>query len=297
MIVNHPTRHDWGPGKVIAVHGEKIHVIFRDFPGREAKVLTTKSVTLEKAEIQSDPILDNLPPLKEKKGKYLLPRKRITLKQAEEDFKKSFPQGFADPSYLGDRTTGERNYKLYAHKQWLDKLGNGKVRELLDSNDIEELAERALSIISKVNLLSSFEKMAIHDALIQQGPAKKFFNTLIDLLDSPDITSQVYEPYIGAVCNLPQEKGKARVATWPVATILPFLAQPDRHMFLKPDTTLPGAETLGFDLHYRSEPNWITYDALLRMGGIYKSQIEHLAPKDFIDVQSFIWVTCGGYDA
>ena len=297
MIVEHPTKHEWGPGKVVAVHGDKVHIVFRDVPGREAKIIGTKFVSLLKSENQNDPILNNLPPLSEEQGKYVLPRQRITVPQAIESFLKHFPQGFEDPAYLGNSTSGERNYKLWAHQKWVDTLGNDQARKLLDKNDIEELSQRALSVVSKVNLLSPYENMALREALKQQGPAKHYFSTLLTFLEAPGVNGEHFEPYAYAVCDLPHEEGRARVATWPVATVLPFLAQPDRHMFLKPIVTQIAAETLGFDLFYDSTPNWVTYEALLRMGEIYRIQIKHLDPKDFIDVQSFIWVTCGGeYD-
>lgn len=245
--------------------------------------------------IQNDPILDNLPPLKEENGKYLLPRERITVTNAIGLFKKYFPMGFEDPGYFGDQSSGERNYKLWAHDKWVDTLGNGQAKQLLEANEVKELSDRALAVISKVNLLSPYENMAIQDALKDNESAKKFFRALIKLLDEEKMTKEIYEPYTNAVCNLPQEKGKSRVATWPVATILPFLAQPYKHMFLKPEITQNAAEILGFDLHYNSTPNWITYETLLRMSDIYREQLQRLAPKDYIDIQSFFWVVSGKY--
>jgi hypothetical protein len=177
----------------------------------------------------------------------------------------------------------------------VETLGNGQIKELLDINNMDELTQRAKSVVSKVNLIAPHENMALSDALKDNDSAKNFFTHLLPLLDEPETNRKSFELYAGCVSNLPQKKGKARVATWPVATIMLFLAQPDRHMFLKPEVTKKAAETLGFDLHYNSTPNWTTYEALLRMGNIYKEQIKHLAPRDFIDVQSFIWVTCGGY--
>jgi hypothetical protein len=125
--------------------------------------------------------------------------------------------------------------------------------------------------------------------------ARRFFESLLDLLDAAEITEPVFSPYADAVCRLPIKAGGKRVATWPVATIIPFLAKPDRHMFLKPSVTHPAAETLGFDLRYEPTPNWRTYEALLRMSGIYLTLLKPKGARDFIDVQSFFWVVGGGY--
>jgi hypothetical protein len=67
-------------------------------------------------------------------------------------------------------------------------------------------------------------------------------------------------------------------------------------MFLKPEVTQAGAQTLGFDLQYDSKPNWVTYSALIRMGAVYLKLLERLGARDFIDVQSFIFVAGGGYE-
>jgi hypothetical protein len=67
-------------------------------------------------------------------------------------------------------------------------------------------------------------------------------------------------------------------------------------MFLKPEVTKVAADSLGFNLKYNPTLNWATYEALQRMGAIYLDLLKPLGARDFVDVQSFIWVTCGGYD-
>jgi hypothetical protein len=67
-------------------------------------------------------------------------------------------------------------------------------------------------------------------------------------------------------------------------------------MFLKPEVTKRAADSLGFDLKYDPSLNWNTFEALQRMGAVYLNLLASLGARDFVDVQSFIWVTCGGYD-
>ncbi len=118
--------------------------------------------------------------------------------------------------------------------------------------------------------------------------------TLGKLLDAEEISEAVLAPYFETVCALPAHRGP--VAKWTVATIIPFLAQPHRHMFLKPEITKKAADSLGFELNYRPEPNWLTYKCLLRMAEIYGEKLAGLKPRDLIDVHSFLYVVCGeGY--
>jgi hypothetical protein len=73
-------------------------------------------------------------------------------------------------------------------------------------------------------------------------------------------------------------------AKWPVATYLPFLWQPDRHMFLKPTVTKDFATRVGH--RFASD-----YDSTLTI-----NVVQSLKPRDRIDIQSFIWVVGGYHD-
>jgi hypothetical protein len=290
-IVINPLKPEWGPGRIVKAENSRVSVIWRDLPERHAKLMSTAAVQI--ASVQSDAILDNLPPLVEKDGQISLPMERITLAQARAEFLRRYPLAFADPGYIGNKKTGERQYKYDAHLFWQERLGNGRFGELL-VHDLPLLVAEVMRCIGKVNLLYPMESAALADALRVEPAARRLLTKLAALLESTDITEEVYGPYAAAVTDLPAERGK--VATWPVATIMPFLAQPERHMFLKPEVTQNAANALGFNLCYKSEPNWLTYRKLLDMASIYRTKLIDWNPRDLIDVQSFFWVSCGGYD-
>jgi len=83
MIVDHPNRPQWGPGKIIAVAEDRIHVVFRDQLERTAKAIIPSVVPLNVATTQSDAVLDLLPAATEADGSWNLPRKFAGLKDAE----------------------------------------------------------------------------------------------------------------------------------------------------------------------------------------------------------------------
>lgn len=83
---------------------------------------------------------------------------------------------------------------------------------------------------------------------------------------------------------------QTRVLTWPVVTVVGFIAQPDRHMFLKPDVTRAAAKACGVDFQYASRPNWATYRSLIAFAEKVRRDQRDLGPRDMIDLQSFIWV-------
>jgi len=47
---------------------------------------------------------------------------------------------------------------------------------------------------------------------------------------------------------------------------------------------------LNFGLNYRSELNWLTYKSLLTMSELLLTRLRPHGARDFMDVQSFIWL-------
>jgi hypothetical protein len=45
-LVRHPLKPEWGPAKVLVVQGDKVHVLFRDLPDKEAKLINTSVIAL-----------------------------------------------------------------------------------------------------------------------------------------------------------------------------------------------------------------------------------------------------------
>jgi len=286
-LVENPSAPEWGPGKVVDVRGNTAHVFFRDFEDHRAKRF--KADRLRLADVQSDPILDNLPPFAEKSGELGLSSRRVTMGRARAKFLDRYPGGFHDAGYLGDLKRGERAYKWRAHEQWLKEFGEGQAEDMLSRGAIGELNKRAQRIAGSVNLLTVEEAAAFKEGLADEGSAEVYFRALLDFLQ-PGPAQDTFERCAAAVASWPAMSTPA-TDKWTVATVLPFLARPDVFMFVKPSVTLKASERLGFDVHYDPRPNWATYDAVLRMSRIYFDLLEDLRPRDFIDVQSFFLVT------
>ena len=199
-------------------------------------------------------------------------------------FLRFFPDGFRDETYLD----WERNYKATAHEQWMTLLDRDTHRSLIRQNRFDEVAARAVRIESRTNLLFSFEKMAMRDAVKSDAGARTFATGLYDLLYGDEAIEAKFDRWRDAVASLPRRQ--TRVLTWPVLTVFPFIAQPDQHIFLKPTVTRIAAERYGFDFDYQSKPAWETYASLLEFASTVRRDLRDMRPRDLIDVQSFIWV-------
>lgn len=199
-------------------------------------------------------------------------------------FLRFFPKGFADAKYFD----WERGYKWKAHQKWREDLNKPEFAALLKKGEFLEIADRAVKIESPTNLLFSFEKMALRDAVRAAEGARIFAEGLFVFLHGAGKPEKKFENWREAVESLP--KKQSRVLTHPIITVFPFLAEPEKHIFLKPTVTRRAAANYGFDFYYNSKPSWETYGSLLNFAAAIKNDLADLKPLDLIDVQSFIWV-------
>jgi hypothetical protein len=199
-------------------------------------------------------------------------------------FLRFFPKGFYDERYL----EWERDYKAEAHARWTAALPVTTFGQLLAVGHYQAIAAEALRIEARTNLLFSFEKMAVRDAVRTAAGARRFAEALYAWVHGRGSAESRFGVWCDAIAGLPRRQ--TRVLTWPVVTVFGFLAQPDRHVFLKPNVTRLAAVRYGFDFHYRSRPNWTTYSQLLDLAEMVRSDQRDLGPRDLIDIQSFLWV-------
>jgi hypothetical protein len=136
--------------------------------------------------------------------------------------------------------------------------------------------------------LFSFEKMALRDAVRQPTGARRFAEGLFTFLHVDRLGEEAFERWAAAVARLPRRQ--TRVLTWPLVTVFAFIADPARHIFLKPNVTRIAAERYGATLGYESRPNWQTYRDLLTLAATVRRDLADLRPRDMVDVQSFLWV-------
>ena len=199
-------------------------------------------------------------------------------------FLRFFPDGYRDETYID----WERAYKWAAHERWLEQLPPRAFRALINAGEFGEIARRAVTIESRTNLLFSFEKMALRDAVKMPGGARTFAEGLHAFLHGRGSHRARFEAWVEAVAALPRRQ--TRVLTWPLVTVFGFIAKPAEEIFLKPQVTKMAARACGFDFAYRSRPNWDTYASLLAFAGQVRRDTRDLGPRDMIDLQGFIWV-------
>ena len=103
-----------------------------------------------------------------------------------------------------------------------------------------------MKVESRTNLLFSFEKMALRDAVRTPNGARAFAEGLYDYLHGSAPLAEQIRPLVRSRGGLP--RSQTRVLTWPIVTVFGFLALPDEHIFFKPNVTRRAARAYGVEL-------------------------------------------------
>lgn len=271
--VMHPGKPEWGLGEVLEDSSSATVRVF--FVGSGERQLSLAHVTLQlvTGATARHPVLDNLTLAPSAKGV-----KYVSLPQAISRFLERFPQGFYGDKYLDQ----ERDYKVAAHQLALELLGKQTFTKMLKALEYDEICKRAMRICNSTNLIFPNEKMALKDGLEVTTAKQLFSETLHQLLFGPNHL----EPRFKTFCNALEEINAAK---WTTATYFPFLMFPETYIFLKPTITQNAAALSAFEINYRPQLNWITYQSVLAFAEHLRKELAELKPRDMIDVQSFIW--------
>ena len=271
--VGHPARPEWGPGEILAVSGETKFTIYFAHIGQ--KLLKDVALVRLTGPESSHPLLEN----RIRAGKRGAKAKTRSLLDMKESFLKEFPGGFEDRRYA----KSERAYKVAASDLLKQTLASEELNALLSGGYHAEACRRALAVISRTNLVSANEQIGLRDGIIGEGAAP-FSGALADLLYGSSSSQDRFERF----WKMLEAIGAAK---WTVATYFRFLAEPETQMFLTPEATKAAAAACGFELNYRQDLNWQTYERLLTFSAFLKDALADLRPRDMIDLQGFIWIT------
>lgn len=272
--VFHPSKKEWGVGKVLGVTPDQVDVFF---VAAGNKRLSRQYVTLERAEGDAarHSLLDNLTVgIAQSSSEFL------TFPAAIQKFVRAYPGGFDGPRFLAE----ERNYKVKAHQLCVQLLGEQEVMDLVEEQKYTEICDRARKVEAGTNLLASFEKIKFNEALKHPDVQKSFAEGLVDLLYGCETEEMRFSRFVTML-------DRFGIAKWPVATYFGYIRFPSSRIFIKPEVTQLAASLCGWEIGYRSEPNWRTYGAVLGLFNYMRDELikAEMPPRDMIDVQSFIW--------
>ena len=287
ILVEHTV---WKRGKVIEIISPYAIIHFPALatsPQGPQRKLREDAPQLTKASVQSDPELDGVEtgPAKPKK----VTKRKVKdlsngIDEAVQWFEQTYPARFDDEKFVDNDLRNKRS----AADVFQVNFGDGRGAAMVDQGQHAQIASTLDGIYRATNVLSPFEIKAVHKAFIKGDESgTKVLGMTLAFMANP--TMQSFKAMADAVSQLPADGGK--VFTWPIVTLLPFLADPNRFIALKPTNTELMAARMNANLKYDTIPNWETYDAALRMASALLDRLKPLGAKDLIDVQQFMWVT------
>ena len=287
ILVEHTV---WKRGKVIEIASPYAIIHFPSLassPQGPQRKLREDAAQITKSSVQSDPELDHVEtgPAKPKKiSKRKVKDLSNLLDEAVQWFEQTYPNKFADEK-LND---ADYRNKRAAQETFAANFADGRGAAMVAEGKHAEIANLLDGIYRATNVLSPFEMKAVHKAFGKADEAStKVLGATLAFMANPGMQS--FKMMGEAVSQLPADGGK--VFTWPIVTLLPFLADPTRFIALKPTNTELMATRMNANLRYDTTPNWETYEAAMQMGKTLLDRLAPLGAKDLIDVQQFMWVT------
>ncbi len=287
ILVDHPV---WQRGKVIEIISPYAIIHFPSLassPQGPQRKLREDATQLTKSSVQSDPELDGIEtgPGKPKKiSKRKVKDLQNDLDAAVQWFGETYPAKFEDEKFIDNDLRNKRS----AADVFAANFAEGRGATMVDEGKHAEIAGALDGMFRATNILSPFEVKAVHKAFVKADEAStQLLGYTLAFIANPG--QQTFKAMGEAVSKLPADGGK--VHTWPIVTLLPFLADPKRFIPLKPTNTDVIAARMNSNLKYDTTPNWETYELFLRMSNTLLARLAPLGAKDMIDVQQFMWVT------
>jgi hypothetical protein len=176
------------------------------------------------AEVQRDAVLDHLPPMVQNGVLRIPTSRRTTAAQAVSAFIQAY-RHFDDLEYLKE----ERNYKWAAHELCCHQLLSPEGRRLLSDGDGPAASALLRKIVHATNLLATSEIISLTDGLKDAQAALGMARWAVDFIDQDG--PEAFAVLVEAIEDLPMPPEGKKVLTWPVATLIPFLAKRETHMF------------------------------------------------------------------
>lgn len=271
--VRHPIKEDWGLGKVLAnSNGEKVDVFFVD-AGEKTILLKYVEPIKIKGDESNHGGLDNL-----KVSTSSIKYQRFS--KLTENFLETYPDGFQNEKFSGE----DRASKAKAHELAVDLLPQQRFAELVEVADYAEITQRVLKILNATTLILPNERLSLKNGLAEASAQEMFAKALYEVLYSEQPLKDRFERFSKVL-------GLIGAGKWTLATYFLFIFYPEKHLFVKPKLIQQAADVCRFELNYKAQLNWLTYESVLSYAGYVSSELSELNPRDMMDINAFIWHT------
>lgn len=219
-MVKHPSRPEWGLGKVLEDSRDyKVRIFFTEDGWKTLSLKHVEPIKITGKEARH-PALGHLW-VKDGGGS-----KNQSIQKSKELFLRTYPEGFYGQAYLDS----ERNSKVAAHELALNLLGSEQMGALLGQKEYEEICKRSLKVLSATNLVIPSEKMVLKNSLKDSGNMALFSESLFQLLYGKEDMEERFHSFSRTLAAI-------KVAKWATLSYFPFIVFPDQYVLIKPLVT------------------------------------------------------------
>ena len=204
-------------------------------------------------------------------------------------FKQQYPNwtSFADP-IDPDFQKDEIDYKQNLIAKVKSQLAEPELRQLIDAANYDSLIARLQEVgrDRSNNLLFLRYSSSSDLAILEHSDLDKriFGCSIYNLLYGACTPEARFNNYLNVVeqCKLPNK--------WTFPTYFLFLCYPDTEFFVKPAAVETFLGFIGEENKFTSKPSVRSYAAIKQIAHQLKDLLHPYAPRDMVDIQSFIWV-------
>jgi hypothetical protein len=166
------------------------------------------------------------------------------LRTAEQHFLTQYPGGFQHP-----------DMQVLAKKHKMSKLVEFAQTSfhLHAFNDTQTIIDNAIKLVGRSSMVSVFEKPKFRDYVrsLDSDGRQRFINSLQAQLHGE--STMGFEDMVTLL-------GEAKLAKWPLVTIIPFYFRPNTEVFVKPTTCKGVITTFELDdITYHARPTYAFY--------------------------------------
>lgn len=201
-------------------------------------------------------------------------------------FRQQYPnwQSFSDP-IDPDFQRNEIDYKQNLIAKAKNQLAEPELRQLIDKLDYDGLIAKLRAIGQGSNLLflkhsKSGDLNILEDRDLDKQAFGRSFYILLHGNDTPEARLNGYLDLIERH-RLPNK--------WTFPTYFLFLCHPETDIFIKPATIGKFLDFIN-EKKFTSTPSVQSYAAIKQIAHQLKDLLHDYAPRDMVDIQSFIWV-------
>ncbi len=203
-------------------------------------------------------------------------------------FLELFPLGLEDENW---KDLGKKHNPTKVMTLINEDLSQSILKELLNRKDYNKICEISLKIIKKASVVSVFEKVAMQNFFNYSDTKVEFSHALYNFLYNFNENS--FSAFVDVLAKHKEDK-KANVAKWPIVSVFKAYQNPDKYVFVKPNTIKATAKFLEFDIAYKSYPTFKTFKNIEKMITSYKNKSTVCKNENLMIAQAVLFTVLNG---